>query len=77
MKEIEQIKIFIELSKLQKGLKVPKDHHNEFGDFNFRSCSDILEKVKPLIPQSNIKQKTSIKPNQKRKINEKNTYYRH
>lgn len=39
-----------ELSKLQKELKAPKGQRNNFGKYNYRSCEDILEAVKPLLP---------------------------
>lgn len=34
---------------VQSQLKAPKNQRNKFGDFNFRSCEDILEAVKPLL----------------------------
>ena len=37
------------LKEIQQKLKVPKGRFNEFGKFNYRSCSDILELVKPLL----------------------------
>jgi len=37
------------LSELQKALKVPKGQYNKFGGYAYRSCSDILEAVKPLL----------------------------
>lgn len=33
------------LAKVQGSLKAPKSQHNNFGDFNYRSCEDILEAV--------------------------------
>jgi len=38
------------LAKIQKELKAPKNQKNTFGNYNYRSCEDILEAVKPLIP---------------------------
>ena len=35
------------LSKIQAALSVPKNQHNDFGGYNYRSCEDILEAVKP------------------------------
>ena len=35
-------------------LKVPKGQHNDFGNYSFRSCEDILEKLKPLETKYNI-----------------------
>lgn len=37
------------LSKIQKELKAPKNQYNSFGGYNYRSCEDILEAVKPLL----------------------------
>lgn len=34
---------------VQSQLKAPKNQRNKFGDFNYRSCEDILEAVKPLL----------------------------
>lgn len=33
---------------VQQNISVPKGQHNEFGDFNYRSCEDILERARPL-----------------------------
>ncbi|MBR5304915.1 MAG: ERF family protein [Candidatus Gastranaerophilales bacterium] len=35
------------LIKIQQGLKAPKHQYNSFGEYNYRSCEDILEAVKP------------------------------
>jgi len=40
-------KIFEDLQKLQADIKVEKGKHNDFGDFNYRSCEDILQALKP------------------------------
>lgn len=37
------------LVKIQQELSVPKSQHNKFGNFNYRSCEDILEAVKPYL----------------------------
>lgn len=37
------------LSTIQKELKAPKNQRNTFGNYNYRSCEDILEAVKPLL----------------------------
>lgn len=37
---------------IQQNLKVPKNQRNKFGDFNYRSCEDILEAVKPLLQET-------------------------
>lgn len=36
------------LISIQKTLKAPKGQRNNFGNYNYRSCEDILESVKPL-----------------------------
>jgi hypothetical protein len=41
-------KIQDQLAKIQKELKAPKGQFNAFGKYNYRSCEDILEAVKPL-----------------------------
>ena len=35
------------LNKIQVELKAPKNQQNKFGNYNYRSCEDILEAVKP------------------------------
>jgi len=35
------------LAKIQSELSAPKSQRNEFAKFDYRSCSDILEAVKP------------------------------
>jgi hypothetical protein len=42
------------LEEIQKKIKVPKNHYNSFGEYNYRSCEDILEAVKPLLPKGII-----------------------
>lgn len=37
------------LADIQKKLKAPKNQKNTFGGYNYRSCEDILEAVKPLL----------------------------
>ena len=37
------------LVKVQGSLKAPKNQRNNFGNYNYRSCEDILEAVKPLL----------------------------
>jgi hypothetical protein len=38
-----------ELLLIQSELKAPKNQTNAFGKYNYRSCEDILEAVKPLL----------------------------
>jgi len=37
------------LQQIQAELKAPKNQRNNFGKYNYRSCEDILEAVKPLL----------------------------
>ena len=37
------------LAKIQQELHAPKGQRNNFGKYNYRSCEDILEAVKPLL----------------------------
>jgi hypothetical protein len=37
------------LSKIQTELNAPKNQRNNFGNYNYRSCEDILEGLKPLL----------------------------
>jgi hypothetical protein len=37
------------LNAIQQKLKAPKNQKNTFGGYNYRSCEDILEAVKPLL----------------------------
>lgn len=39
----------IQLQKIQKELKAPKDQYNDFGKYRYRSAESILEAVKPLL----------------------------
>lgn len=38
-----------ELQEIQSLLKAPKNQRNTFGNYDYRSCEDILEAVKPLL----------------------------
>lgn len=42
------------LLKIQSELKAPKNQRNSFGNYNYRSCEDILEAVKPLLKENNL-----------------------
>lgn len=44
--EIEKM-IYEKLLAVQGNLKAPKGQRNTFGNYNYRSCEDILEAVKP------------------------------
>jgi len=42
------------LLAIQSELKAPKNQRNDFGKYNYRSCEDILEAVKPLCKLHNV-----------------------
>ena len=42
------------LMKVQQELKAPKNRKNDFGGYKYRSCSDILEEVKPLLKKEGL-----------------------
>lgn len=39
---------------IQSKLKAPKGQYNSFGKYNYRSCEDILEGVKPLLSEHEL-----------------------
>lgn len=45
--------VYKKLLEIQTGLKAPKWQENTFGHYNYRSCEDILEAVKPLLKEQN------------------------
>lgn len=47
---MEELKdqLYDKLNFIQSELKAPKSNYNSFGNYNYRSCEDILEAVKPL-----------------------------
>lgn len=48
-KKEKVLSIYEKLLKIQTELKAPKNQVNKFGGYNYRSCEDILEAVKPLL----------------------------
>lgn len=42
------------LYKIQQELKVPKAQYNSFGKYNYRSCEDIVEAVKKVLPEGYV-----------------------
>lgn len=42
------LNIYGKLAAIQQELKAPKSQYNSFAKYNYRSCEDILEAVKPL-----------------------------
>lgn len=47
------MKLYEVLTKIQTELKAPKNQFNKYGKYNYRSCEDILEAVKPLLAKYN------------------------
>jgi len=46
--------IAMKLLKIQQELKAHKSQFNDFGKYNYRSCEDILEALKPLLTKNNV-----------------------
>lgn len=46
--------LYTKLGQVQKELKAPKNQRNKFGNYNYRSCEDILEAVKPLLASQGL-----------------------
>lgn len=46
--------IIEKLKEVQSKLKAPKSQRNSFGNYNYRSCEDILEAVKPLLNENGL-----------------------
>lgn len=47
------------LFNIQQNLNAPKSQRNNFGNYNYRSCEDILEAVKPLLKENRCTLKLS------------------
>jgi hypothetical protein len=46
--------IYEALMNIQSELKAPKNQRNNFGGYNYRSCEDIMEAVKPLLLKNGV-----------------------
>ena len=46
--------IFAALMAVQAELKAPKNQHNSFGKYDYRSAEDIIEAVKPLLKENGL-----------------------
>lgn len=46
--------IYKKLFNIQQELNCPKKQFNKFGNYNYRSCEDILEAVKSLLKENNL-----------------------
>lgn len=49
-----QVVLTQKVGDIQHKLKAPKGQYNSFGKYNYRSCEDILEGVKPLLKKHNL-----------------------
>lgn len=47
------MKAYKALLLIQSELKAPKGQYNSFGKYNYRSCEDIVEALKPLLAKTN------------------------
>lgn len=59
---MENTSIYAALAAVQSELKAPKGQFNKFGGYNYRSCEDILEAVKPLLKESGLFLQLSDEP---------------
>jgi len=46
--------IYEKLMNIQAELKAPKNQYHTFGHYNYRSCEDILEGVKPFLQKNQV-----------------------
>ena len=46
--------LFKKLLIVQMALKAPKNQKNTFGNYNYRSCEDIVEEVKPILVENGL-----------------------
>ena len=59
--------VYKKLIKVQQELKAPKNQRNNFGNYNYSSCEDILEALKPILAKHDatvfISDKVVVKEN--------------
>ena len=46
--------VYEKLMNIQSQLKAPKGQFNKFGNYNYRSCEDIVEALKPLLKENKL-----------------------
>lgn len=46
--------VYKKLLEVQRKLKAPKGQFNSFGKYNYRSCEDILEALKPVLSEQRL-----------------------
>lgn len=51
---MENLSLIEKVVRVQSELKAPKGQFNSFGKYNYRSCEDIVEAVKPILKQYGI-----------------------
>lgn len=49
MEKNAESKLYEKLNKIQTELNCPKNQYNNFGNYKYRNCEDILESLKPLL----------------------------
>ena len=59
---MDKTSIYELLASVQSKLKAPKGQFNKFGGYNYRSCEDILEAVKPLLKEAGLFLQLSDEP---------------
>ncbi len=52
--ENKELSLKDKLIKIQSELVAPKNQRNTFGNYNYRSCEDILEALKPMLKQYDL-----------------------
>lgn len=52
-KKVEIANVYDVLTLIQNELKAPKNQRNKFGGYNYRSCEDIMEALKPILLKHN------------------------
>lgn len=48
VEEVKKLNVQEKMNRVQIELKAPKNQYNKFGKYNYRSCEDILEGLRPL-----------------------------
>ena len=51
---VKPLTLWHRLIKVQNELKAPKNQRNNFGKYNYRSCEDIMEAVKPILSKHGL-----------------------
>ena len=54
VKDSRNLSFAEKLVAIQSELKAPKSQRNDFGKYNYRSCEDIFEAVKPLLAKYGV-----------------------